>query len=158
MISSFGSFIARLTENIAFLLSSAAIILAFAALANAQATSEHQVVNVDQPDIRRTDVVSYNFSSDDNELLDQVQRGCFNYLWNEVGDGGLLAKDRRTTEVASLAGVGFQLASLPIGVERGWITRDEGRRRAATILNTLVAASNNRRDGVFLHFVNAKDA
>ncbi len=33
--------------------------------------------------------------------------------------------------MASVAGVGFQLASLPIGVERGWITRDEGQRARA---------------------------
>ena len=29
--------------------------------------------------------VAYKFTADDNRLLDEVQRGCFNYLWNEVG-------------------------------------------------------------------------
>jgi hypothetical protein len=64
-----------------------------------------------------------------------------------------LAKDRRTTVVASTAGVGFQLSSLPIGVERGWITRRQGEERALSVLRTLLDRTDNRRDGVFLHFV-----
>lgn len=97
----------------------------------------------------------YPFTDSDNQFLDQVAKGCFNYLWNEVGVPARLAKDRRTTPVASLAGVGFQLASLPIGSERGWITREQGLERAQIILRTLRDAPGNRRHGVFLHFVNA---
>jgi hypothetical protein len=107
--------------------------------------------------ITRSDTPKYEFSESDEQLLDQVQKGCFNYLWNEVGVPGRLAKDRRTAAVASLAGVGFQLSSLPIGVERGWITRAQGEQRALTILRTLRDAPENRRHGVFLHFVNADD-
>jgi hypothetical protein len=98
---------------------------------------------------------AYEFAREDEPLLDDIQRGCFNYLWNDVGAVGRLAKDRRTTLVASLAGVGFQLSALPIGVERGWITRDQGQARALDVLRTLEAARGNRRWGVFLHFVNA---
>jgi hypothetical protein len=105
------------------------------------------------PDADRA--ASYEFTPADDAFLDQIQRGCFNYLWNEVGRPSGLAKDRRTTVVASTAGVGFQLSALPIGIERGWITRDEGRRRALSILRTLLERTDNRRDGVFLHFVHA---
>lgn len=102
-----------------------------------------------------TAAAEYKFSAEDEALLDQIERGCFKYLWNEVGSPSGLAKDRRTTVVASTAGVGFQLSALPIGVERGWITRAEGAQRAASILHTLLDRSDNRRAGVFLHFVHA---
>ena len=65
--------------------------------------------------ITRSETPAYEFSAGDEKLLDQIQRGCFNYLWKEVGVPAKLAKDRRFTAVASMAGVGFQLASLPIG-------------------------------------------
>lgn len=107
--------------------------------------------------ISRSETPDYDFSESDEQLLEQIQRGCFNYLWNEVGVPGRLAKDRRTAAVASLAGIGFQLSSLPIGVERGWISREEAENRALTILRTLRDAPENRRNGVFLHFVNADD-
>ena len=106
-------------------------------------------------EIRRGETPAYEFSASDEQLLNEIQHGCFNYLWNEVGVPARLAKDRRTTAVASLAGVGFQLASLPIGIERGWITREAGEERALAILRSLRDAPENRRHGMFLHFVNA---
>ena len=96
--------------------------------------------------------IAYRFSDDDVELLDSIQEGCFRFFWNEVGETGLV-KDRRTTIVSSLAGVGFQLSSLPIGVERKWITREQGEQRALKILRSLTARNDNRHAGVFLHFV-----
>ncbi len=102
--------------------------------------------------VERTETPPYGFTAADHEFLELVQRGCFNYLWNEAGVPSGLAKDRRTTLVASLAGVGFQLSALPIAVERKWITKDQGHARALSILQTLVG-EQNRRDGVFLHFV-----
>jgi hypothetical protein len=111
-------------------------------------------------DILRSDetvrATAYHWSAEDHEFLEQVELGCFNYLWHEVGAPGQLAKDRRTTVVASTAGIGFQLSSLPIGVERGWITRAEGQERALTVLRTLLDRTDNRREGVFLHFVHAR--
>jgi hypothetical protein len=97
------------------------------------------------------------FSADDAALLDEIERGCFQYLWNEVGEPSLLAKDRRYAQVASVAGVGFQLAALPIGVERGWITREQAEERALAILRSL-DRDDIRRHGFYLHFVDAKDA
>src|SRR5262245_6513550 len=96
-----------------------------------------------------TAATAYQFSAADEAFLDEIQRGCFNYLWNEVGAPGELAKDRRSTVVASTAGVGFQLSALPIGVERGWITREQGEERAVRVLRTLLDRTDNRRDGMF---------
>lgn len=94
----------------------------------------------------------YRFGRADEHLLNEVQRGCFNYFWSEVGHPSGLAKDRKLGPVASIAAVGFQLASLPIGVERGWVERDAAAERAATALHALLAHDDNKKHGMYLHF------
>lgn len=95
----------------------------------------------------------YKFSPDDEALLDEIQKGCFQYFWKEVGSGACLAKDKTSDTVCSVAAVGFQLASLPIGVERGWITRKEGRERALTVMRALTSRDDNKKFGIYLHFL-----
>ena len=97
----------------------------------------------------------YNFTEADVTLLDEVQRGCFNYFWNEVGRPAMLAKDKTSDSICSIAAVGFQLSSLPIGVERGWITREEGEQRAITILGALIGRADNKKFGIYLHYLDS---
>ncbi len=92
------------------------------------------------------------FSDADNALLDEVQHGCFLYFWKEVGEPAKLVRDRKKARAASSAAVGFQLSSLPIGVERGWITREQGERRALTVLRAMVSSDDNKRFGIYVHF------
>jgi len=99
----------------------------------------------------------FTFSSEDERLLDEVQRGAFNFLWN-AGDPETRAKtgmapDRNSKPTVSTAGVGFQLSGICIGVERGWITREQGRARAALILRALADGKGNRKAGFFYHFI-----
>ena len=110
------------------------------------------------PPILRTEAtqpgLDYQLSDADNALLDEIQRGCFEFFWQKVGNPVPLVKDRLTNDrVSSLAGVGFQLSSLPIGVERGWITRQQGFDRAKKILSTLLKRSDNKKHGIYLHYV-----
>jgi hypothetical protein len=130
--------------------------LAFAAASlNAGAEARGQVN--DAPDVLRSEATQrateYRFSAEDERLLEEIQRGCFQYLWNEVHPASGLVRDRRYAAVCSVAGVGFQLSSLPIGVERGWITRQQGQDRALSVLRTLSGRDDVRKFGVFLHFV-----
>ncbi len=101
------------------------------------------------------DAWNYHFSPADTALLDDVQRGCFQYLWKEVGQPAMLAKDKTSDTICSTAAVGFQLSSLPIGVERGWITRAEGEQRALTVLRSLVERKDNKKFGIYLHFIDS---
>ncbi|HEY3242760.1 MAG TPA: glucoamylase family protein [Phycisphaerae bacterium] len=94
----------------------------------------------------------YHFTAEEEALLDSIQRGCFNYFWREVGSPSCLAKDRKNGPVASIAAVGFQLSSLPIGVERGWITRQQGAERARTVLHALIDRADNKKCGLYYHF------
>ena len=96
--------------------------------------------------------LEYRFTPADSALLDEVEQACFQYFWKEVGSPAQLVRDRKKAPVSSIAAVGFQLSSLPIGVERGWITRRQGADRALTILKSLSARDDNRKFGVFLHY------
>ena len=94
----------------------------------------------------------YVLSAADHALLEEIQYGCFRYFWDEVGAPVPLVKDRRLGPVSSIAAVGFQLSSLPIGVERGWITREQGEERATKVLQGLLNRTDNKHRGVYLHF------
>src|ERR1044072_5937837 len=89
-------------------------LLGFSATVSAQLTIE--------PSPESTAATSYKFSDEDVRLLDEVQKGCFQFFWNEVGHPALLAKDKTTDSVCSTAAVGFYISSLPIGVQRRWIS------------------------------------
>jgi hypothetical protein len=98
----------------------------------------------------------YDFSTDDEALLDRIQRGCFQYFWKEVGSPAMLAKDKTTDTVCSIAAVGFQLSSLPIAVERGWISRSQGEGRALVVLRSLVERRDNKKFGIYLHYLDER--
>jgi hypothetical protein len=100
----------------------------------------------------------FAFSADDEATLDRVQRGAFNFMWHAVSPTTGMAVDRTSRPFASAAGVGFQLAALCIGAERGWVTRREAEQRALTIARALQANPDNRKHGLFYHFLRAEDA
>jgi len=100
----------------------------------------------------------FAFSEQDSRFLDEVQRGAFLYLWECVERPTGMVRDRSSKPVVSAAGVGFQLAGIPVGVERGWITKDRGRERTLTILRALGANPLNRKAGVFFHYLDGHDA
>lgn len=96
--------------------------------------------------------IRYVLTDADQAFLDEVEHACFRYFWQEVGTPAKLVRDRKQAPVSSIAAVGFQLSSLPIGVERGWITREEGATRAATVLKALTQRDDNKKFGVYLHY------
>lgn len=104
----------------------------------------------------------FHFSPADEELLDQVQHGAFNFLWMqgspERGIATGMAPDRTSKTTVSVAGVGFQLSGICVGVERGWITRDQGRERCELVLKSLLDNPDNRKAGLFYHFIDGHTA
>jgi len=94
---------------------------------------------------------------DDDALLDAVARATFDFFWYEANPDTGLIKDRSTpSSAASIASVGFGLAAIPIGIERGWISRDEGYARALTTLQTFANGGVEGTHGFFFHFVDAQ--
>lgn len=91
-------------------------------------------------------------------LLTLEARGCFDFFWNEANTDeaspgfGLIRDNTASTEMASIASVGFGLSAIPIGVERGWISREEGYQRAKGTLHTMLNHAE-QVEGFFYHFL-----
>ena len=72
---------------------------------------------------------------DDDGLLDRLQWETFEYFLKEVNPtNGLIADKTRDDWPASIAATGLALAAYPIGVERGFMTRDDAVRITLTTL------------------------
>lgn len=67
--------------------------------------------------------------------LDKLQRDTFAYFWQNVNPiNGLVADTTREGAPASIAVVGFALTAYTVGVERGFITRNEAVARTLATL------------------------
>ena len=90
------------------------------------------------------------------EILDLEERSSFDFFWKEASLSdrgyGLIRDNTKDRNVASIASVGFGLSALPVGVERGWITRKSGEER---VVKTLKSFLNNveQKEGFFVHFI-----
>lgn len=97
----------------------------------------------------------------DEAFLDELQRRAFQYFWDTTDPATGLAPDRwPTPSFASIAAVGFALTSYPIGVSRGWITRDQARERTLATLEFFAIAPQGPEPtgktgykGFFYHFL-----
>src|SRR5688572_24469210 len=64
----------------------------------------------------------------DSDLLTDIERRTFNFYWERVNPRNGLMPDRlSSSSVCSITGTGFALTAWPIGVERGWISRNQAR-------------------------------
>lgn len=81
--------------------------------------------------------------------VDEASYGLIPDRFHAVGqDGG------NPGDVSSIASVGFGLSTLPIGIEAGWISREEGKARALGTLGTV--GKMERTHGFWYHFVSMK--
>jgi hypothetical protein len=100
----------------------------------------------------------------DEKLLDLVERRSFDYFWELTNPANGLVPDRwPTPSFSSVAAVGFGLTAYPIGVERGWVTREAARERVRTTLRFLSSAPQGPSSkgvtgykGFFYHFLDMK--
>ncbi len=97
----------------------------------------------------------------DEAFLDLMQQTAFDFFWYEANPEKGLIRDRsQRGSHASTASVGFGLPAIAVGIERGWITREAGRKR---VLNTLRFFADVPTDqpsngtgykGFYYHFLN----
>ncbi len=92
------------------------------------------------------------------ELMDFIQEETFKYFWDfaEENSGG--ARERyhpnepgRDAHVVATGGTGFGLMALLVGMERGYITREQGLERLQTLLDFLENA--DRFHGAWSHWI-----
>jgi hypothetical protein len=99
-------------------------------------------------------------------LIDSLQHGAFDYFWNEANPANGLVKDRSTPgSPCSIAAVGFGLSAICIGIDHGWVTREAGRDRVLTTLETFWngpqgpgSNGNIGYQGLFYHFLDMTTA
>ncbi|HEV2117271.1 MAG TPA: glucoamylase family protein [Terriglobales bacterium] len=100
-------------------------------------------------------------SSDDQDLLDELERGCFEFFWNEADPSSGLVRDRAaadggdTRSAASIAATGFGLTALCIGHHRGYRSQAEIRERAEATLDFLLKHAAHHQ-GFFYHFLDIR--
>jgi hypothetical protein len=89
----------------------------------------------------------------DNQLLDKVQQETFKYFWDFGHPVSGMARERASSaETVTTGGTGFGIMAMVAAVDRGFITRVEGRDRVLKITNFLI---NNctRFHGAFSHWI-----
>ena len=99
---------------------------------------------------------------DDQSLLDDLSARTFRFFWETANPKNGLVPDRYPTpSFSSIAAVGFALTVYPIGVERGYISRDQARRRTLATLRFFWNAPQGPQatgtighKGFFYHFLN----
>ncbi|MBN1826012.1 MAG: T9SS type A sorting domain-containing protein [Candidatus Eisenbacteria bacterium] len=97
----------------------------------------------------------------DEALLDSLQRTAFDFFWNEANPTTGLIRDRSASwSPCSIASTGFGLTAICIGIEHGWITREQGRERILAALRTFWNAPQGSGSsgfagykGLFYHFL-----
>ena len=94
-------------------------------------------------------------------FLDTLERRTFDWFWETTNPRNGMTPDRWPSRpFASIAAVGFALTAYPVGVERGWITREQAAERTLTTLRTFwtlpqgeAASGTIGRWGFFYHFL-----
>ncbi|MEZ4810659.1 MAG: glucoamylase family protein [Allomuricauda sp.] len=95
----------------------------------------------------------------DEELLDLTQEETFKYFWDYAEENSGGARERyhpnepgKDAQVVTSGGTGFGLMAILVGIERGFITREQGVDRLTTLLDFLENA--DRFHGAWSHWIN----
>lgn len=88
----------------------------------------------------------------DEELLDMVQKSTFRYFWDFAHPFSGMARERNSSgDVVTTGGSGFGIMAILTGIERGFITREQGITRMIQILDFLESA--DRFHGAWPHWL-----
>ncbi|MBA3763483.1 MAG: hypothetical protein H0X04_09095 [Chthoniobacterales bacterium] len=96
-----------------------------------------------------------------DKALDKLQRGTFGYFLRETNpENGLVPDNTRDGAPCSITAVGLALAAYTVGVERGYLTRDEAVTRTLTTLGFFWNGTQGEESdalgykGFYYHFLN----
>lgn len=95
----------------------------------------------------------------ENELLDQVEKDALKYFWDFAQTNSKLARERYHVEdtgndanIVATGGSGFGIMTILVGIQRGFINRQEAVNRLETSLTFLENA--DRFHGAWSHWIN----
>ncbi len=98
----------------------------------------------------------------DEAQLDHLQKQAFLYFLEQGNDLGLVADTSRSWSPCSIAVVGFALSSYPVGVSRGWMTRQDAIDRTLLTLRFFANSAQGPEEvttgykGFYYHFLDMK--
>lgn len=92
----------------------------------------------------------------DDELLTMLQEACFRYYWEgpHPATGAPLENIPGNDRIVATGASGFGIMAIIVGIDRGFITREQGLRRLTAIVNFFEKAP--RYHGVFPHFLDGE--
>ena len=99
----------------------------------------------------------------ENQLLDTIQYQTFNYFWDGAEPNSGMARERihldenyssSPKNTVTTGGTGFGLMAILVGVEHGWITREQAFKRYTKIVNFLENA--DRFHGAWSHWIDGE--
>jgi hypothetical protein len=89
----------------------------------------------------------------DEDLLTLVQEQTFKYFWDFAHPNSGMARERNSSgDLVTSGGSGFGIMAIIVGIERNFITRQQGVDRLEKILTFLESA--DRFHGVWSHWIN----
>src|SRR5262245_20046123 len=99
--------------------------------------------------------------SDTDVLLGVIQQAASQFFWNEANPANGLIRDRsQGGSPCSIASTGFGLSAICVGVDHGWVSRDDAKARVETTLETFWrypqgpdSAGYIGYKGLFYHFL-----
>ncbi|HSJ87039.1 MAG TPA: glucoamylase family protein [Anaerolineales bacterium] len=104
--------------------------------------------------------VNYILTSEQDKLLDHLQRDGFQYFIEKVNpSNGLIADSTWENNTSSIAAVGFALACYPVAVEHGWISRRDAVARTLITLRFFASSPQGPEpdatgyQGFYYHFL-----
>ncbi len=105
-----------------------------------------------------TSVFATTYKMNDSELLTMVEKATFRYFWDYAHPvSGLIREGylSHPENIATIGGTGFGLMAVLVGIERNFITREDGIARYLKVLNFLINRAD-RFHGVFPHWLDAE--
>ncbi len=94
-----------------------------------------------------------SFPMSDDQLLDMVQAYTFRYFWDFAHPQSGLSRERNTSgDIVTIGGSGFGVMAILVGIQRGFITREQGRDRLLKMVGFL--EKSDRYKGAFPHWMN----
>lgn len=91
----------------------------------------------------------------DDELLTHVQYHTFKYFWDYAHPtSGLIRERNGSNDLVTSGGSGFGLMAILVGIERNFITRQQGFERLNKIVSFLNRPETDKFHGAFPHWLN----
>ncbi len=105
---------------------------------------------------KSNEITTTTFDMTDEQFLDMVQEYTFRYFWYYGHPiSGLIRERLGSDDICTSGGTGFGVMALLVGIERQFITREQGAKRLKKITDFLLNTAD-KFHGAFPHWINGE--